>query len=55
MKKRPKLAFTLRMDDEVHIEVEKAAKKDRRSMNSWLQIAAEERLEKSRDKGGRAS
>lgn len=46
MKKKQKPPFPLRMDDDVRLGIEKAAKKERRSMNAWLQIAAEERLDR---------
>ncbi len=44
MKKKQPQPYSLRLDPEVKLAVEKQAKKERRSMNAWLQIAVEEKL-----------
>lgn len=40
------IGFTLRLDPELKIKAEKQAKQDRRSLNSWLQVAVEEKLKR---------
>ena len=44
MKKRKSNPFSLRLDEELKIKAEKAAKSDRRSLNAWVQKAIEEKL-----------
>ena len=46
MSKTQTAPYSLRLDPETKLKAEKQAKKERRSFNSWLQIAAEERLER---------
>lgn len=44
MKKKRINPFPLRMEDELRLKAEKAARHDRRSLNTWLLIAVEEKL-----------
>ena len=37
--------YSLRLDPEVKTKAEEKAKAERRSLNAWLQIAVEEKLE----------
>lgn len=41
--------YPFRMEPEMRLEAERQAKKERRSLNAWLQIAVEERLEKTKE------
>lgn len=49
MKKKQANAYSLRLDPETEIQAKKQAQKERRSFNAWLQIAAEERLERTKE------
>lgn len=46
MAKKRAAPYSLRLDPEMRIMAEKKAKAERRSLNAWLQIAVEEKLEK---------
>lgn len=41
--------YPLRMEPELRAEAEKRAKAERRSLNAWLQIAVEEKLERYKE------
>lgn len=43
--------YSLRLDPEIKLMAEKQARMERRSLNAWLQIAIEERLEKIKQTG----
>lgn len=51
MAKNQYQSYLLRLDPEVKLKIERQAKKERRSLNAWLQIAAEERLERVEREG----
>lgn len=44
MKKKRINPFPLRMEDELRVKVEKTARDDRRSVNTWILVAIEEKL-----------
>jgi hypothetical protein len=50
MKKKQKPPFPLRLDDETKLKVQMAARLDRRSINTWLQLAAEEKLDRDKER-----
>lgn len=39
--------FPVRLDPEMRAKIERLAKKERRSLNAWMLMAVEERLERS--------
>jgi len=41
--------YPLRMEPELRAKAEKHAKAERRSLNAWLQIAVEEKLERYKE------
>lgn len=44
-------SYPLRMAEELRVQAEKRAKEERRSLNAWLQVAIEEKLERYKEKG----
>lgn len=48
-------AYPLRLDMEMKLKAEKQAKSERRSLNSWILVAIEERLNKAKQEEEQAA
>jgi len=48
-------AYALRLDPEMKIKAEKQARSERRSLNSWILVAIEERLNKTKPEEEKAA
>jgi len=46
MSKTKKVGQMIRLDEELHKRAKEQAERDRRSLNAWINIAVEEKLER---------